>query len=526
MRMKKFALAFALIAALALPMFAAVNYNLNLGTEPPNLDAQIATDTTSGMILAHVQEGLVRYAKDGSIMAGMAEKWTVSPDGKTYTFTMRKNVKWSNGDPVTAADFEFGIKRALDPATASEYAYILFDIANAEKANAGEVGLDQVGVKANGNTLTITLKGPVPYFLSILCFPTAQPLNEKFFKTVGDKYASDADKMLYNGPYFIKEWKHSDKMILAKSTSYWNAKEIKLDTITGYMITDSNTAVTMFYNKELDQIGIPGPRVQEFKDKGYAVQVFTDAAVFYIEMGENNPALKNLNIRKAVNAALDRDSFCKNVLKTSSLPAMAFVSPTIMGLKKTFRDEVPATFYKDNDSAAAKAFLAAGLKELNLTALPPLNMICDDSDRAKLYAAAVQDMLKKNAGIEVAINPMPFKARLQKMSSRDYDLVMAGWGPDYNDPMTYLDMWVTDGGNNHTGWSNAKYDDLIAKAKAEPAAAKRMGYLVDAEKLLMAELPIAPIYWRFNPWAAQTNVSGIVRRGVGPDPDLYWTVKK
>jgi oligopeptide transport system substrate-binding protein len=315
-------------------------------------------------------------------------------------------------------------------------------------------------------------------------------------------------------------------MILAKNPAYHNAKEIKLDTITCFMISDSNTSVTMFYNKELDQIGIPGPRVQEFKDKGYKVDVYTDCAVFYIEMSEMNPVLKNINIRKAINAALDRDSFVKNVLKTSSLPAMGFVSPAVNGLKKYFRDEVPANYYKDNDAAGAKTLLAQGLKELGLDALPALNMISDDTDRAKLYAAAIQDMLKKNLGAEVVVNPMPFKARLQKMSSKDYDLVMAGWGPDYNDPMTFLDMWVTDGGNNHTSYSSATYDDLIKKAKAEPKADVRMKYLVEAEKVLMGDMPIAPIYWRFNPWTAQSNISGIIRRGVGPDPDLYWTVKK
>lgn len=516
----------ALLLAVALPGFGAVNYNINFGQEPPDLNSATSTDTESGQILSLINEGLVRYDNKGGIMAGMAEKWTVSPDGKTYTFTMRKGAKWSNGDPVTAADFEYGLKRALDPKTASQYAYILYDILNSEDANNGKVGLDQVGVKANGDKLTIQLRGPVSYFLSILCFPTALPQNQKFVESMGDSYAADAGKLLFNGPYVIKEWKHSDKLVLAKNPSYWNSSAIELDTITGFMITDSGTALTMFYNKELDQVTIPGPRIQEVKDKGYDVQTYGNSSVWYLEFNNTDPVFKNANIRKAVTFALNRASFVKNVIKNDSQPATSFVAPLINGLKKTFREEVPGNYFKDNDAAAAKAALAAGMKELGLTSLPTFTMLSDDTDRAKIYAAAVQDMVKTNLGVDFVVNPMPFKARIQKMRDKDFQIVFAGWAADYNDPMTYLDMWLTGGGNNDAQYSSAAYDALIAKAKAEPKANLRMGHLVQAEKLLMTDMPIAPIYFSFSSWTKQANVSGVVRRAVGPDPDLYWTVKK
>ncbi len=516
-----------LMAVLAVSAFAApVNYNINWGNEPPNMDQHLTTDTLSGQLLSLVMEGLVRYGKDGGFIMGMAEKYDVSKDGLVYTFTMKKNVTWSNGDPVTAKDFEYGIKRALDPVNASEYAYILYDIKNAQEANEGKVGLDQVGVKADGNKFVITLKGPVPYFLSILCFPTALPGNEKFITAKGADYASDAENLVYNGPYTISEWKHNDKLVLAKNPKYWDAKNRMLDTITGYMITDSGTGITMFLNKELDQVGVPGPRIQELKDKGFPVMDFGDTSVWYLQINNTNPVLKNAKIRKALGLAIDRASFVKNVIKNNSTPAMSFVAPLILGAKKNFRDEVPNTYFKDNDPAGAKVLLAEGMKELGLTKLPSFSMICDDTDRAKLFAASIQDMVSKNLGVEFLVDPMPFKARLQKVTDKDFQIVFYGWGADYNDPMTYLDLWTTDSGNNKGGYSSAAYDSLIAKAKAEPNPAKRMQMLVDAEKLLMADFPMVPIYFRMLSWTHHPNISGVIRRGVGPDPDLYWAVKK
>jgi len=524
---KMLVLATVAMAVLAVSAFAApVNYNINFGQEPPSLDQHTTTDTLSGQILSLVMEGLVRYGKDGGFIKGMADKYEVSKDGLTYTFTLRKGITWSNGDPVTAADFVYGIKRAINPDTASEYAYILYDIKNAQEANEGKVGLDQLGVKAEGNKVIFTLKGPVPYFLSILCFPTALPGNEKFITAKGADYASDVENLLFNGPYTITTWKHSDKMILTKNPKYWDAKGRMIDTITGFMISDSGTAITMFLNKELDQVGVPGPRIQELTDKGYPVMDFSDSSVWYLELNVTDPVFKNVKIRKALALSLDRASFVKNVVKNNSMVAMSFVSPYINGAKKYFRDEVPNTYFKDNDPVGAKALLAEGMKELGLSKIPSFSMICDDTDRAKIIAASIQDMEMKNLGVEFVLEPMPFKARLQKMTSKDFQMVFAGWGADYNDPMTYMDLWITDGGNNHTSYSSAAYDGLIAKAKAEPNPAKRMQYLVDAEKLLMADMPIVPVYYRMQSWVKQTNISGVIRRAVGPDPDLYWAVKK
>ncbi|MBP7096202.1 MAG: peptide ABC transporter substrate-binding protein [Spirochaetia bacterium] len=504
----------------------AVNLNINLGNEPPNLDQHTTTDTISIQMLSLVVEGLVRYDDKGGYMPGMAEKWEVSPDGTVYTFTLRKGAQWSNGDPVKAEDFVYGLRRALDPATASEYAYILYPIKNAQAVNEGTLPVDQVGVKADGNKVIYTLERPTPYILSILNFPTAMPGNQAFIEAQGAEYASEADKHLFNGPYTIKEWLHSDKIVLAKNPKYWNAKNIKLDTITGYMIADSNTSITMFFNKELDMIGVPGTRLKDFADKGYATPTYSDGAVFYLEFNTLDPVLANAKIRKALSFAVDRAAFTKNVLMDQSMPAMSIVAPYISsGAGSIYRDVVPQ-YFNDHDVAAAKAMLAEGMQELGLTALPSFSMISDDGDRAKSMAAAIQDMVRTALGVDFTVDPMPFKARLQKMTDKDFQIVFAGWGPDYNDPMTFLDMWTTGNGNNHTSYASAAFDDLILKATNETDLAKRLEILKSAEKMLMDDMPIAPVYFRMRNWAHQENISGVVRRNVGPDPDLYWTVKK
>ncbi len=500
--------------------------NWNLGNEPPELDPEITTDTNSFAILNATIEGLVRYDKDGKYTEGAASKWEVSADGLTYTFTMRKNNKWSNGEPVTAADFEYGIKRALNPETASQYAYILYDIKNAQGANEGTVGLDEVGVKADGETLTITLERPTPYFLSICAFGTALPCNQKFYEANKDNYGAEATALLYNGPFIIKEWAHEDHMVLEKNPNYWNKNAISLDKIQVYMIADNATAKVKFFNKELDLIGVPGTDFKEYTDKGYKLADYADGATFYLEFNTTDKLMSNKKIRQAFSYAVDRKAYVNDVQKDHCEPALAYVVPILPGKKDTFRKEV-GDLLKDNAPAEAKKLLEEGLAEVGMTlADAKFSIIMDEGDTQKTRGAALQDMWKKNLGIEVELQQMPFKARLQKLTDKDFQIAFAGWGPDYNDPMTFLDVFLTGGGNNHTSYSSADYDKLIKDAKVEVDAAKRMDMLYAAEKLLMEDMPIAPVYFRIRTWTAQEGINGVVRRAIGGDPDFYWTTKK
>lgn len=496
---------------------------INLGTEPPQMNSFLSTDSTSGDVQRIVFEGLTKLGKDGKVIPGIAEKWETSSDGLKWTFTLRDS-KWSDGTPLTAEDFRYGIIQLLKKDNAAEYAYLGYYIKNGEEFNKGTAKEEDVGVKVlDPKKLEITLAKPAPFILDLMAFHVFLPVNKAFFEKQdgGKKYGAEAANMIYNGPYMIKEWKHDDSLTLVKNPNYWNAKDTKLDEIKMTMIKDSNTALNSFFAGDLDMVGLNGSaQVSQVESKGGKVTSFPDGACFYLEFNTKDKVLGNVNIRKALSAALDRGSFTKNVLKNKSLPATSFTDPTIYGEKESFAKEI-GTLVKDNDTTAAKDFLAKGLKELNLTSVPKIEMIADDTDTAKRDSQAFQEMWKKNLGIDVTISNMPFKARLEKMKNKDFQIVIAGWSADYNDPVSFLDMFETGNGNNHSQYSNADYDKMLKSVQNNADAKKRMDTLKDMEKKLMDDMPVAPIYWRYRDYTTSDRLQGVVRQ-FNQDIDLSW----
>ncbi|MBZ4664932.1 ABC transporter substrate-binding protein [Mahella sp.] len=342
--------------------------NLNLGTEPPQMDPQLTDDTISMQVINGVFEGLTRMDKDGKAMPAMAEKWDVSPDGMKWTFHLR-DAKWSNGDPVTAQDFEYAWKRALNPETGAGYAYIMYPIKNAEAYNTGKItDPNEVGVKAlDAKTLEVTLELPTPYFDTLTSFATYMPLNQKFYESVKDKYGSEPENLIYNGPWTISEWTHESKMVLKKNPGYWNANAIKLNTINYVMINDNTTGVNMFISGQLDMVGLRGDQRDQLKNEGYELLHFSDGSSWYLQFNTKDPIMQNAKIRKALTYALDRNLYVKNVLMNDSKPALGYV-PDVMpgkGGPGTFRKE-NGDLIKDNNQEEAKQLLIEGIKELGL----------------------------------------------------------------------------------------------------------------------------------------------------------------
>lgn len=508
--------------------------NINLGEEPPQMDPQKSTDTVSFILLNATLEGLVRLDPKGNVVkgSGLAADWTVSPDGLKYTFKLR-DAKWGSGNPITAQDFEFAWKRALDPRTASEYAYQLYYIKGGEALNSIDVkapdaeakikkAMDEVGVKAiDDKTLEVTLEKPTPYFLSLTSFITYLPIEKKFYEQVGDKYGSDADKLSYSGPFRVKEWVHESKIVLEKNPNYWDAKNVKLQQINMAMVKESTTAINMFEAGDLDVVGIPGEFIPVYKQKG-TLQTLAQAVTWYIEFNTKNPVFKNQKIRQAFSMAVDRQAFVDNVLKNGSLAATSFTPPTLPGLDGPFQKMVGDQISPKANPDEAKKLLAEGMKELGITKLPKLTFLAGDSDIAKKYSQALQEFWKTNLGVEVALENVAFKVRLQKMTKGDYDFVFAGWGGDYNDPMTFVDMWVTGGGNNNSFWSNKDYDKYVETAKSTADQKVRMEAMKNAELILLKELPIAPLYWPARNFVEKPYVKGIARYPVGADTEFKW----
>lgn len=501
-----------------------------VGTEPPNLDPQLSTDQVSISINNAVLEGLTRVY-DGKILPGMADKWDVSSDGLTYTFHLR-DAKWSDGKPVTAQDFEYSFKRLLDPNTAAEYAYQGYYILNGENFNTGKIkDAGEIGVKAlDDKTLEVKLAMPCKYFLSLMSFLCYLPSRQDLVTQHKDAFASAPEKMAFNGPFILKEWNHDQNLTLEKNPNYWNKDAIKLDTVEFTVVQDSKTSMNLYEAGDIDMVAIAPDFVNKYKAEGKA-NFFLSGSVFYFEFNtkgrtpEIGKFLGNANFRKAIAYAFDRQAFCDAVLKNGSIPATRYMLPLMSGVEKKFTEEYPLNVYPAAaDMAKAKEYLNKALAELGTTIdkVPAIEYLTDDSDTARIQAEAIQDMMTKALGIKLDIKQVQFKLRLELMKNSDYDIVAAGWGPDYDDPMTYLDLWITKGGLNGTGWGNSRYDELIKFAKNSNDPKARADAMFEAEKVLLEESPIVPLFFRQTAYAIQPYVKGMIRNFTGADPDFVF----
>lgn len=483
---------------------------INITSEPPEMCSITTTDTVSFNVLRHLVEGLVVLDQQDKPVAGVAEKWTVSDDGLVYTFNLRKDYKWSNGEPVTAKDFDFAFKALLNPDFAADYAYFGYVFKNGSAYNNGKATADEVGIKVIDNyTLELTLEQPTTYLLDMLAFGVFLPVNEKAYNEFGEAYGTDASKMATNGAYNFTSWSHESEIVITKNPDYPKAKDVNIEKIVMKMISDTNVGMNSFKSGEIDMIGLNGEQRKMMQAENQPIYNYNDGSCWYLEYNLNVPALANAKIRKALTYAIDSESFVKNVVMNDSYVLSQFTPAGINGNKKQFMDELGPLF-KPHDVETAKKLLAEGMKEAGLDKVE-VALLIDDGDTAAKHAAFIQENLQKDLGITVKIEVVTFKDRLNRMSNKDFDIAFAGWGPDYNDPMTFLDMFETGNGNNHTSYSNPDYDELLDKVRQEADRDKRFGYLMDTEKLLMEDMPIGPYYGRVRDYTLSSKLTGVVR---------------
>lgn len=498
--------------------------NLAASSEIPSMDTAKATDAVSFEVMTNVMEGLYRLGEGDVLEKGVAEDHTVSEDGLTYTFKLRSDAKWSNGDTVTAKDFEYAWKRVVDPKTASEYAYIMFDVKNAAKINKGELAVDQLGVKAvDDTTFEVTLESPVPYFDKLVTFPVLFPQNEKYVTEKGDKYALEADTNLYNGPFVLSEWKHDQNFQLKKNDTYWDKDTVKLEEVNFNIVKDVSAAVNLFEAGKIQRTGLSAEFVDKYKnDSRFNTQ--PDASVYFLRLNEKNAVLKNVNARKAISMAFDKEAAVQTILNNGSTAANFFVPKNFVKGPdgKDFRD-TNGDMNTYNPEEAKKLWETAK-KELG-TDTVTLELLNYDSDSAKKMGEYLQDQLQKNLpGLTIKIKQQPFKIKLDLESKLEYDFSLAGWGPDYPDPMTFLDMFITGGGHNQMNYSNKTYDELIESAKVEVDQTKRWNQLEQAEKILIADdAAIAPIYQRGTAYVQEKSVKNLYSHMFGGDYSYKWT---
>lgn len=497
---------------------------LSITSEPPGLDSSKTTDTTSFDLLNNLMEGLYRLNKDNKPEPAIASRVDISDDKKTYTFHLR-DAKWSDDKPVTAKDFEFAWKRALDPKTASEYAFILYPIKNAEAFNNEEVTADKVGVKAiDDKTLKVELDTPIPYFLSLTAFPTYLPLREDIVEKHGKKYAQEPDLMVYNGPFVLEEWQHEQNLKLTQNESYWDRHAVNLTDVTFNIVKESSTGVNLYTSDETDLTQLDNALADAFK-KSPEYTPITGSAGYFLQFNINdNDFFANDKVRRAISYAIDRESLVKQVLKDGSKPAFALVPPTIYSSdNKIFREE--GTKGHQHNPSEAKRLLDEGMEELGIKDKPSITLLSYD-DHRKQIAVYIQEQLKINLGMDIKIDPQPSKQKIDREDNGDFEMTFAGWAADYNDPMSFLEIFMSTNPINVGHWKNGKYDELVRKSLTNPDFKKRSKDLIEAEKILLEEAPIAPIHYEGKVYLQKQYVKDVVRHPTGAELSLKWAYIK
>jgi len=479
----------------------------NNKAEPETIDPALSTGHPDATVVMQLFEGLTSFdPKTLAPIPGAAEKWEVSPDGLVYTFYLRKDGKWSDGKPVTAKDFKYSFTRVLDPKTAARYAYQGYYLKNGKRYNKGEINEpSQLGIEViDDYTLKITLESPTPYFPSLLYLPTLYPVRQDIVERFGTDWTR-AENITGNGPFVLKEWTIQKQMIMLPNPNYWDFKNVKPKKLIFYPIENLQTAYKMY---QADQIMFTNPvplsvidtLIEKKEPELSIVPTFTS---YFYRLNTTLPALKNQKIRRALSLAIDRDKIVKKILKGGQISAWTFVPPGIKGYTS------PVPDFTKMDIPTAKKLLAEGLAEEGLREFPETKLLYNTLESHKQLALAVTDMWRENLGLNIVPYNQEWKVYLKSEKNMDFQILRAGWIGDYLDPNTFLDMFVTGGGNNNTGWSNPQYDALIKGAAVEQDPEKRFKILQEAEAMLIEEQPIIPLYFYVYDFLMKPYLKGV-----------------
>ncbi|HIG40591.1 MAG: peptide ABC transporter substrate-binding protein [bacterium] len=496
---------------------------LALIQEPPQLNSMRATDTVSIFVLGHIMEGLVRYDRRGNIAPGVAERWEI--DAKGATFWLRDNALWSDGEPVTAHDFVFAWQNVLAPETASEYAFILYSLKNGEAINVGDLEPGDLAVKAiNDKTLRVEFERPSGYFLKLAAFTTYLPVRKDYFESKLDRYAAEATDMLYNGPFKLTQWVHSASLKMVKNERYWNKENIYLNEINAaYITADSRARLNLFTDGKIVHTRLDGETYKDALTQRFRIRSFATGTIFYLGYNHRPERVtSNLNLRKAIQHVFDPEEFVNKVLQTpGNLPGRSIFPVWLDGVDKKLRQEYPAPVI-EVDIEKAKIFLQAARQEIGVDNIPPMVLLVSDTPTATKQAEYLQGLLKDRLGLDINIDIQTFKQRLAKMTAGEYDMVGAGWGPDYDDAMTFGDLFASWNLNNRGRYNNPEYDKFVRIAMNSSEPKVRMDAMAHLQSILIDDAAILNQYEQAVIYLLHPKLRGVVRRVVGHDPDYTY----
>lgn len=481
-----------------------------------SLDTSLASDGFSLEMIETFTDGLVDYDKSGKIVPRIATDWKKNDSGTVYTFNLRKDAKWSNGDPVTAKDFVYSWRRAVNPATASEYSGFVADsgIKNAAKITAGKLPIEELGAKAiDDYTLEVTLETAVPYFIKFLPVPIFNPLNEKFVTEQGDKYAQTPKNLLSNGPFLFSEWNKLNSWKIVKNPNYYAANDIKIDEVDFVKRQDYSVAALEFEKGKVDVTKISSELVPRYADNKAFTSVLS-GYVWYISPNNQFESLKNKNLRLALGYAIDRNHISKDILKDGSIAA-DFIVPKGLATDssgKDFRETSPN--FQTYNIAKAKEYLEKAKKELGVNKIT-LELLIEDSNVVKKTAEAIQSDLQALEGITIDIVTVTKSERLKRMKTDGYQLGLTRWGPNYGDPYDYLGtLFLSKSNFNYPKYNNLAYDQIVNKtAPGGEFATKedsRWSSFKEAEKqLLNDDGGVIPVYQAGEALLINPRVKGV-----------------
>ncbi|RDY31961.1 peptide ABC transporter substrate-binding protein [Lachnotalea glycerini] len=490
--------------------------NVHVGPEPNSIDPALNVTVDGGSLLNHAFEGLTKIDQDGIYVDAQAASHTVSEDGLVYTFTLRDDIRWSDGQSVKASDFVYAWQRLVDPATGAEYNYIIDMVQNANAIMTGDAKPDTLGIKAlDDKTVEITLVAPCAYFLEICAFPNTFPVRQDIIEAYGDAWATEPEHYVSNGPYTLTEWDHQSKMVYSKNQNYYGVDALGPDQINFMLIEDWNSVLTAFKNGDIlfgDEL--PSEEMEAMKGNGlyFAPQLGT----YFLCINNQKEEFKDVNVRKALALAIDRQYIIDSVKKNGAVPADTFVAKSLTEPNGTeFHSNADAWYdtsdYDANVSKAQKLLEDAGYP--NGVGFPSIEIMINPGHED--VAQAVQNMWQEKLGLNVTVATNDWAVFVETRQNGEYQIARHGWLADYNDPISFLDMWVSGGGNNDAKFSNEEYDKLIQEVKTTTDNNERYTKMHEAEKILGEEMPIIPIYYYTDPYLQSDSLRGVYTAPLG-----------
>ena len=491
--------------------------NYRIGMEPTGMNTTTVTYADEFTMIGNMYDTLTRVQEDGTYGPAAAEEIVISDDGLTYTFKLRKDGVWTNGDTVVAEDFAFAWSEVLNPEVASEYAYFLYFIENAEAYYKGECEWEEVGIKVIDDfTLEVKLHTALPYATELFSFGVLAPVNKNFYEAVGaDLYNTEPEYFCSNGPFAMVEWSHGEKLVVQKFEDYYHADKVGAKQIVFKIISDANATLNAYIAGEIDYTGSlsTGDQITMIESAGFEVKTFPSKTYFYGYVNTEDEVLSNVNMRRALSLAFDKQALCDATLGNGSVPLTCFAPGVMCGdidYQAASLEANGGVYSPENgDVEKAKEYFATALEELGMTADQiTIGIDCSDSSVNIQQASFLQEAWQSAFGIKVEVNSMISKQVAANRQDGNYDISLGGWGPDYNDPISDLDLWVTDGGNNDTRWSNEEYDAYIQTARTSTDMQERCDAFIECEKILASELPVIPTYIRGNAVSVSPKIKG------------------